>query len=84
MKGFEIKSFVDFDFSLAKMPMIVVYDSPSEFPSKFVARLFNVDIPTNYFVTADTLEELRKKMPFNMIRTGRSPQDDIIIVETWF
>jgi hypothetical protein len=33
--------------------------------------------------TADTLEELREKIPSSMVRMDRHPKDDPCIVEVW-
>lgn len=72
---------------VVKYPMFVVYKNPSDFPGKFVVRLFNMDKPVHMAAVKDTLEEARAAIqqgpPFMFHNVGRSPQDDPVIVETW-
>ena len=67
----------------ARIPLICVYDHPTDYPDKFIARLWDCNIPTRIMVTADTLEELREKIPNTMVRMDRHPQDDPCVVEVW-
>jgi hypothetical protein len=69
---------------LCDMPIIAVYNSPSDFPGKYVARLWDINKrATAYAMVADTLEEIRAGIPVTMTRLGPSAMDDPIIVETW-
>lgn len=61
-----------------------IYDHPLDFPDQFVARCFLGDQPTDRYLTADTLEELRRLLPPGLICFTRDPYDDPAIVETWF
>jgi hypothetical protein len=61
----------------------IVYDSPSDFPGKFVARRFQVKTPTPDVLVADTLEGLRKLLPQGLVRLERTPHDQPHIVEVW-
>jgi hypothetical protein len=69
--------------------MWTVYDSPSDYPGQFVARLFEVDgdgpRATGSMVVADDIEKLRNMFEFEMglVKLMRSPEDDPVIVETW-
>jgi hypothetical protein len=60
-----------------------VYDSPIDFPGRFVARKFLLDGPTDELLQDNTLDGLRRKLPQGLVRTERHPQDDPKIVETW-
>jgi hypothetical protein len=60
-----------------------IYDHPSDFPDKFVARCFHYDKPTEAFLLADTLDEIRRLIPQGLYRLDRQPNDDPVIVETW-
>ena len=64
-------------------PIICVYRHPKDYPNKFVARLFDIDIPTDVAEVADTLDEIRQTIPPNMERIERHENDDEYIVETW-
>lgn len=66
------------------IPIITVYDHPQDYPDKFVARVFDMNRPTNMAAIADTYEELLEAIPTrNMARMERSPKDDPVIMETW-
>lgn len=66
-----------------KMPLIVVYNNPEDYPNKYVARVWDVNRPTVLVAVADTLEEIREAIPQDMYNIGRTPQDDPCIVEVW-
>ena len=66
-----------------KMPLIVVYNNPEDYPNKYVARVWDVNRPTALVAVADTLEEIREAIPQEMYNIGRQPQDDPCIVEVW-
>lgn len=67
----------------ARLPMICVYSHPSDYPDNFVARLWDANKPTRLVALADTLEEIREKIPPNMTRLPRQSNDDPCIVEVW-
>ena len=46
-----------------KMPLIVVYNNPEDYPNKYVARVWDVNRPTALVAVADTLEEIREAIP---------------------
>lgn len=70
------------------LPMWVVYNSPSDFPGKFVVRRQSAGPG---FVVADatptaivnTLDEARAAIPPGKINLHRSPDDDPVIAEVW-
>ena len=64
-------------------PVICVYDGPTDYPGRYIARLWDMGRPTHIIAQADTLEELRLAKPEGMIAMPRSAGDDPIIVETW-
>lgn len=65
------------------MPIITVFKNPADYPGKYVARVFDVDKPTNLAAVADTYEELVAAIPSGMVRMERNEKDDPVIVETW-
>ena len=66
------------------IPIITVYDHPKDYPDKFVARVWDVDRPTNLAAIADTYEELLEAIPVHqMTRMEPNPKDDPVIRETW-
>lgn len=82
-KDMELK---DFNFNLrtlVSVPIIAIYNSPSDYPGKYIARLWNIDKPTKFIAVKDSLEEIRKIIPSYMTRLGACSMDDPVIVETW-
>jgi hypothetical protein len=65
----------------------VIYDHPRDYSDKFVARLWKVSagrmIATEEMHLADTLEEVRGKVPQGLYRLARFLDDDPCIVEVW-
>jgi hypothetical protein len=65
------------------LPIIVVYKQPKDYPDKFVARIWDVNMPTQYVVLKDSLEEIHAAIPQNMHLFPPSKNDDPVIVETY-
>jgi hypothetical protein len=81
-----LKNFEEIDiYKKCTMPSITIYNSPEDYPGKYVARLFDSAIPspTVYIVFSDRLENIRNIIPKEMVRFIRSENDDKYIVETW-
>lgn len=66
-----------------RIPILTVYNSPKDFPGRFVIRLFDVEQPTMLYFVADTLEGVRAVVPHEMRRLARCPGDDPCIVEAY-
>jgi len=72
----------------------VIYQAPSDFPdSRFVMREHHIRgggkdkrevTPTEHFHMADTLAELRRKVPAGKQKVLRHENDEPQIVEWWF
>lgn len=67
----------------AAIPVIIVTANQDDYPRRYVARLWDMSVPTStqYMALEDTLEELRKTIPAEMSRLPAAPDDSI--VETW-
>lgn len=79
-------SVFDYDIICAKsaFPIITVYHDPADYPGKYVARLYDIQRPTNMVVVADTYEDVRAAIPAGrMVRLERDAADDPVIVENW-
>ena len=78
-------SIKEVDFSNIKVPVIVVYEHPSDYPQYYVARIFNVDKPTDTIMLKDTLEEIQEDVRnnTNMMFMLRGAEDDPCIVGVW-
>lgn len=68
---------------MSELPMWVIYENPKDVPNKFVARKWLNDIPQKIMYIADSLDEIRKRIPEGLVRMSRSIEDDPIIVEIW-
>lgn len=77
-----LTTFHQFDFTPYRLPMIVVYDTPSDFPNHIVARLFDINEPTEYAVIAENVPSIRQKIPLQH-KLKRAEHDDPNIVEMW-
>ena len=70
--------------SLFRTPLLYcVYDHPSDYPDKWVARAFVGDVPTIILFEADTLDQLRELKPRRMNIIPRMTNDDPCIAECW-
>lgn len=71
------------------LDMWVVYDHPTDFPDKFVARRWEIrreEHPTDDVLTANSLEQLRltiQREKFCSVQLPRFENDDPVIVEAW-
>jgi hypothetical protein len=75
------------------IPIWVIYQRPTDYPdAPFVMRKHHINerkkegrvTPTAHCYTAETIEELRLKIPDGKQRMVRSPKDEPQIVEWWF
>ncbi len=68
---------------IARLPMICIYNHPIDYPKNYVARVWDANHPTHLVALADTLEEIREKIPPNMTKLPPMKEDDPVIVEVW-
>lgn len=84
-----VKNFlgVNWHEKLKVFPVFTIYSSPTDFPGKFVVRLFDGPKPLRLITISDTLEDARRTIPqgppLGFVRTERHPNDDPVIVESW-
>lgn len=67
------------DYSDIKVPLVVIYDSPKDFPGKVVARVWDGEKnrPTNVYCEDDVMSA------GFIFKFPRTPEDDACIVETY-
>ena len=69
------------------LSMITVYRHPDDYKDKYVARLYIVEKGvtkcTTAIVLADTLDEIRTKIPSHLFRMPRSENDLESVVESY-
>lgn len=74
---------------MSALAMWTVYEHPSDYPDKFVARRFDVDgdgpKPSASVIVAGDLDQLREILQFelHLVCLTRNEGDDPVIVETW-
>ena len=74
---------VDWQKKTVAFPCFVIFDSPEDFPGKFVVRLFDGTKPMRLIALKRSLEAARKTIPEVFIPVPRSETDHPKIVETW-
>ncbi|MHC4864630.1 MAG: hypothetical protein ACYTEX_11125 [Planctomycetota bacterium] len=69
------------------LEIFVIYQNPSDHPGMFVTRRWIVGDTMNAeskpMAVVETLDDARLVLPSGLIRLGRAPADDPVIVETW-
>lgn len=78
-----IKDFHNVIFDNFRLPIIAVYFNTSDFPDKYIARIWDLDTPTRFAVIRDTLEGIHDTIPSKFSKLDAHPHDDKVIVETW-
>ncbi|MDF2984911.1 MAG: hypothetical protein K0R50_421 [Eubacterium sp.] len=80
-----LETFIDVNLApIANPPIIVVYNSPKDYPGKYVARLWNIkNKPTRMVVLSDSLAEIKKMIPVHMILVPPVASDDSVIVGSY-
>jgi hypothetical protein len=73
-----------------RLPLFIVYKSPSDYPGKFVLRRWHVGSgkldaisDRDPIAVADSLKEVRDKVPSWCVNIGRYDFDDPVILEVW-
>ena len=68
---------------VSAVPIICIYYNPTDFKNKFVARVFNINVPTRAYRVADSIEEIREAIPKEMCRIAKDERDPETIVEIY-
>ena len=67
-----------------KLSLWTIYWNPSDHPGRYVVRRFELDQPTAEAFVCLGLAQARALIPPGLYRQERDPNDDPVIVETWF
>lgn len=80
-----VKSIREIDFRGLRMPMLAVYDSPEDYPGKVVARLYDLDRPTDIVLIGSAREEIQAEIRNNtgMVFLLRGAEDVRSLVGVW-
>lgn len=82
-KDFILKSFTNIDFTEIKAAMIVIYYHPKDYHNSYVARIWDMDRPTNVVVVNECINNLRSLIPKGMGCINRFETDDPCMLEIW-
>lgn len=75
--------------SKSVLELWTIYESPADYPGKFVVRKWgiiedcNEPIADKFCYIEDSLIAARERIPKDRYNLGRQPNDDPVIVETW-
>ena len=67
----------------ARIPIIAIYASPSDYPGKWVARLWDTDSPTGSILISDNPDVIQSAIRLMLPQMSfipRTPEDDPCIV----
>lgn len=79
-----LNNFQEIDIhKIKQIPIIAVYNHPTDYPDNFVARLWIGNKPSRYVVLCNNIDELRQSIPPWMQKLMPADQDDPVIIETW-
>jgi hypothetical protein len=80
-----INSITEFPVEKCFFPIITIYNRPTDFPDMYVARLFDLQTPTEFAVVNVSLDTLRNSIHSanRWILIPRDINDDPNIVEVW-
>lgn len=78
-----VETFSRSELQQTTLPMVCVYERPDDYPDVFVARLWDGRRPTNMVAMGQTLAEVRRARPFEMVTIPRISEDNNEIVEMW-
>ena len=85
MKDKRAESIRDIDLSDLRLPIIVIYRHPKDYPDKYAARIFDLIRPTDTVIVKDSLQELQRDISQSEVRgfIVRDEKDDPCIVGCW-
>lgn len=85
MKDRKVSSMCQVNFASLRSPVIEVHESPSDYPGKYMARIFDVDVPTDIVMVKDTLAELQNdiRQHTDMIFFTRGMEDVESLIGAW-
>lgn len=81
MQEKRVESIREVDFSGLNVPFIAVYSHPVDFPDKCVARVYELDKPTDTIILKEIEEDIKKHT--SMIFLPPGPEDMPSLVGVW-
>lgn len=80
-----VNSMSEVDLTGLSWPTVSVYRLPKDYPEKYVARVYDLDKPTNVVMIKDTLEELQEDIRKNtgLMYIPRCMEDHKVVEGVW-
>lgn len=66
-----------------RAPIITIYENPSDYPGQYVARVWDIDRPTELVFAAPLLTTVLNAIPGDFVAIPREPEDDPVIVTNY-
>lgn len=81
----KVNSIKEVDLSGLEFPVVAVYKNPLDYPDKVVARIFEMNKPTDTVIVKERLEEIQKDIKENtgLIFVERGADDVKSLVGVW-
>lgn len=76
LQDFHLGSVQQIPGTILNWSMIVLYETPTDYPGHYVARLWSNNKPTPYIVKGSSEAELLTAIPSFMARIAPDPNDD--------
>lgn len=80
LQDFHYNSVQQVPTDILKWSMIVLYESPLDYPGEYVARLWSNNQATRYMVKRSSEAEIILAIPKFMNRLAPDPNDDPVII----
>lgn len=82
---YKVESSHEINFNRLRMPIIAVYRDPKDYPGYYIARVFDMDMPTNIIMAKKDLAELQQDIAKHtvMVWLPRHKEDDPVLMGTW-
>jgi hypothetical protein len=65
VKDYEAHSIIEVDMSRLKIPVVAIYDHPDDYPDICIARVYDLEQPTNVILQRVTARELIDHIQMN-------------------
>lgn len=84
MRDKQVENITQISLNKIRFPIIAVYKNPLDYPGKVVARVFDLNIPTEIMLLKETVEEMQQELKkTGMVFVQRTPNDHPSLVGTW-
>lgn len=84
MRDKQVENITQISLNKIRFPIIAVYKNPLDYPGKVVARVFDLNIPTEIMLLKETVEEMQQEIKkTGLVFPPRKPKEYQTLVGTW-